>query len=167
MKRHTIIGESLCGNLRSLAPLRAIIRHHHERLDGSGYPDGLRGQAVPVLAQVIGIVDAFPTDDESPVPIGLDGGRRLRGASLRGGARHDERGELVERFIATIQRDFDGAPMAERLSPPSGSGEMQSNTLAQQVPHLSALPDVHDRLEGLLADDGFSAEPAADLLPSR
>ena len=59
MKRHTIIGESLCGNLRSLAPVRAIIRHHHERLDGSGYPDGLRGHAVPVLAQVIAIVDAF------------------------------------------------------------------------------------------------------------
>ncbi len=59
MKRHTVIGESLCGNLRSLAPIRAIIRHHHERLDGSGYPDGLRGAAVPLLAQIISIVDAF------------------------------------------------------------------------------------------------------------
>ena len=47
MKRHTLIGERLCGSLRTLAPVRPIIRHHHERLDGSGYPDGLRGAAVP------------------------------------------------------------------------------------------------------------------------
>jgi len=59
MKRHTVIGESLCGNLRSLAPVRAIVRHHHERLDGSGYPDGLRGDAIPLLAQIISVVDAF------------------------------------------------------------------------------------------------------------
>jgi putative two-component system response regulator len=59
MKRHTLIGESLCGSLRSLAPVRQIIRHHHERLDGSGYPDGLRGPAIPLLAQIISIVDAF------------------------------------------------------------------------------------------------------------
>jgi len=35
------------------------VRHHHERLDGSGYPDGLRGDAVPLLAQIIAIVDEF------------------------------------------------------------------------------------------------------------
>ena len=59
MKQHTIIGERLCGSLRMLTPVRPIIRHHHERLDGSGYPDGLRGSAVPLLAQIIGVVDAF------------------------------------------------------------------------------------------------------------
>jgi putative two-component system response regulator len=53
MKQHTIIGERLCGSLRILAPVRPIIRHHHERLDGSGYPDGLRGDAIPLAAQVI------------------------------------------------------------------------------------------------------------------
>ncbi|HUK36068.1 MAG TPA: HD domain-containing phosphohydrolase [Vicinamibacterales bacterium] len=59
MKRHTLIGESLCGNLRSLAAVRSIIRHHHERLDGSGYPDGLRGDAIPLLAQIVAVVDVF------------------------------------------------------------------------------------------------------------
>jgi putative two-component system response regulator len=59
MQMHTIIGEKLCGELRSLRPVRPIVRHHHERLDGSGYPDGLRGDAIPLTAQIVGVVDAY------------------------------------------------------------------------------------------------------------
>jgi putative two-component system response regulator len=59
MKEHTVIGDRLCGELRTLAGVRSIVRSHHERLDGSGYPDGLRGDAVPLLAQIIGIVDVY------------------------------------------------------------------------------------------------------------
>lgn len=59
MQRHTIIGEALCGNLRLLAPMRSIVRHHHERYDGSGYPDGLAGDQIPLLAQLIAIVDVY------------------------------------------------------------------------------------------------------------
>lgn len=59
MKGHTTIGETLCGEMRSLRPVRSIVRHHHERLDGSGYPDGLRGSDVPLMAQIVGIVDAY------------------------------------------------------------------------------------------------------------
>ena len=59
MQQHTIIGERLCGNLRSLTLVRPIVRSHHERLDGSGYPDGLRGDAIPLSAQIVGVVDTF------------------------------------------------------------------------------------------------------------
>jgi putative two-component system response regulator len=59
MKQHAIIGDRLCGELRSLRRVRPIVRHHHERLDGSGYPDGLRGDAIPLLAQITAIVDVF------------------------------------------------------------------------------------------------------------
>jgi putative two-component system response regulator len=59
MQSHTTIGERLCGQLRSLRPVRSIVRHHHERLDGSGYPDGLRGSELPLLAQIVGVVDAY------------------------------------------------------------------------------------------------------------
>ena len=45
--------------LRSLASVRPIVRHHHERLDGTGYPDRLRGDEVPLLAQIVRIVDVF------------------------------------------------------------------------------------------------------------
>jgi putative two-component system response regulator len=59
MQSHTIIGERLCGQLRSLRGVRAIVRHHHERADGSGYPDRLRGDAIPLTAQIVGVVDAY------------------------------------------------------------------------------------------------------------
>ena len=59
MKQHTVIGERLCGELRSLETVRQIVRHHHERRDGSGYPDHLRGDDIPLLAQIVGIVDTY------------------------------------------------------------------------------------------------------------
>jgi putative two-component system response regulator len=59
MKRHATIGDRLCGKLRSLRRARSIVRHHHERLDGTGYPDGLRGDAIPLLAQITAIADVF------------------------------------------------------------------------------------------------------------
>jgi putative two-component system response regulator len=59
IKDHTVIGDRLCGELRSLRQVRPIVRHHHERLDGSGYPDGLKGDDIPLLAQIMGIVDVY------------------------------------------------------------------------------------------------------------
>ena len=59
MKRHTVIGDRLCGELRSLKLVRQIVRHHHELFDGSGYPDGLRGNDIPLLAQIVGVADLF------------------------------------------------------------------------------------------------------------
>jgi len=59
MRRHPEIGDALCAPLQSLRTVRPIILSHHERIDGSGYPAGLRGDEVPVLAQIVGIVDVY------------------------------------------------------------------------------------------------------------
>ena len=59
MQKHPIVGDGLCSGLRSLIKVRPIVRHHHERLDGTGYPDGLRNGEVPLLAQIVGVVDVF------------------------------------------------------------------------------------------------------------
>jgi len=59
MEQHTVIGHRLCGEFRALEHVRPIVRHHHERLDGSGYPDRLKGDAVPLLAQIISVVDVY------------------------------------------------------------------------------------------------------------
>jgi HD-GYP domain-containing protein (c-di-GMP phosphodiesterase class II) len=56
---HPIIGDLLCAHVPGLERVRPIVRHHHERLDGSGYPDGLCGNAVPLLAQIVGVVDVY------------------------------------------------------------------------------------------------------------
>jgi putative two-component system response regulator len=59
MKLHTVIGDRLCGQLRSLRRVRPIVRHHHERLNGTGYPDGLKGDEIPLLAQLTSLVDVY------------------------------------------------------------------------------------------------------------
>jgi putative two-component system response regulator len=65
MEQHTITGERICAPLRSFRHVLPIIRHHHEKQDGSGYPDGLKGAQVPLTArilQVTDIYDALTTD---------------------------------------------------------------------------------------------------------
>ena len=59
MKQHPIVGARLCEGLRSLRRVHPIVRHHHERLDGTGYPDGLMRDEIPLLAQVLSIVDIY------------------------------------------------------------------------------------------------------------
>jgi putative two-component system response regulator len=59
MRQHPEIGDRLCAPLQSLHAVRPIIIGHHERVDGSGYPAGLCGDEVPLLAQIVGIVDVY------------------------------------------------------------------------------------------------------------
>ncbi|MCS7315297.1 MAG: HD domain-containing phosphohydrolase [Bryobacterales bacterium] len=59
MRAHTVHGEAICRPLKTLAPVLPIVRHHHERWDGSGYPDGLRGEQIPLLARILQIADIF------------------------------------------------------------------------------------------------------------
>ena len=103
VKSHTVVGDSLCGTLRSLQAVRPIIRWHHERLDGSGYPDGLRNDAIPLIAQIIGIVDVYDAiTTQRPYQRAQsieEATGTLRGQVQRGWRQH----ALVEEFIAIVQ----------------------------------------------------------------
>jgi putative two-component system response regulator len=59
MKQHPATGEKICRPLRSLRLVLPIIRSHHEHSDGSGYPDALRGEDIPLLARVLQVVDVY------------------------------------------------------------------------------------------------------------
>ena len=59
MQAHAVLGEQIIAPLRSTAALLPIIRHHHERWDGKGYPDGLAGEQIPLGARIIAIADAY------------------------------------------------------------------------------------------------------------
>ena len=59
MQEHPIIGERICAPLKSLRGILPVIRHHHEKMDGSGYPDGLRGEAIPLKARILQIADIY------------------------------------------------------------------------------------------------------------
>ena len=59
MKRHPITGENICRPLKSLRLVLPVIRNHHEHFDGSGYPDGLAGRDIPLLARILQVVDVY------------------------------------------------------------------------------------------------------------
>jgi putative two-component system response regulator len=100
VKRHTTIGDALCGDLRILRAVRPIVRHHHERLDGSGYPDGLRGDDVPLLAQITGIVDLYEALTTER-PYHKERGEAAACAELeREAGRGWRRADLVAEFVA-------------------------------------------------------------------
>ncbi|MGE0862576.1 MAG: HD domain-containing phosphohydrolase [Vicinamibacterales bacterium] len=103
IKEHPVIGERLLGDMRSLAAVRPIVRHHHERLDGSGYPDGLRGAEIPLLAHVVSIVDAFDAMT-TPRPYRVAMSHLSACAELRADvARGRMSRDLVEMFVAVIE----------------------------------------------------------------
>jgi putative nucleotidyltransferase with HDIG domain len=59
MEQHSIIGERILRNVDDYAEIAAIVRHHHERVDGNGYPDRLEGSDIPLLARIIAVADAY------------------------------------------------------------------------------------------------------------
>jgi putative two-component system response regulator len=59
MRQHTLRGEEICRPMKTLAPVLPVIRSHHERWDGTGYPDGLKGESIPLLARILQIVDIY------------------------------------------------------------------------------------------------------------
>lgn len=59
MEEHTMIGERILANVDDYAEIAQIVRHHHERVDGQGYPDGLSGEEIPLLSRIISVADAY------------------------------------------------------------------------------------------------------------
>jgi putative two-component system response regulator len=59
IREHPVTGENLCKPLKSLRRILPVIRHHHEKMDGSGYPDGLRGENIPLKARILQVADIY------------------------------------------------------------------------------------------------------------
>ena len=59
MRQHPVVGERICAPLKSFRQVLPIIRHHHEKLDGTGYPDGLKGDQIPLTARILQITDIY------------------------------------------------------------------------------------------------------------
>jgi putative two-component system response regulator len=104
MQQHPVIGDNLCRELKLLADVRPIVRHHHERPDGTGYPDKLSGDQIPLLAHIMSIVDAYDAmTTERPYKAATTPDqaiRELRDDAARG--RHNA--TLVEEFVKIAQR---------------------------------------------------------------
>ena len=103
MQRHTVLGEQIMAPLRSTAALLPIIRHHHERMDGRGYPDGLAGDQIPLGARIVAIADAYNAMLSSrPYRPALTPEKALQ--TLQAGAGRQWDGPLVALFVAWASR---------------------------------------------------------------
>jgi putative two-component system response regulator len=101
MQSHVVIGESIIRPLHSLSTLLPIIRHHHERFDGQGYPDGLHAREIPRLAGIVSVCDAFDAlVNDRPYRARLPIDHAL--AVLVDGAGHHWDPEVVDLFVGEM-----------------------------------------------------------------
>ena len=108
MKQHVFIGEEIARPLRSAHDLLPIIRNHHERIDGTGYPDGLAGEDIPLGARIVAICDAFDAMiSDRPYRKGLTHANAM--ATLVAGAGTQWDGQLVAIFQTLVSE-----PLPER-----------------------------------------------------
>ena len=98
MRQHSVEGERICLSLRSVSHYLPIIRHHHERIDGTGYPDHLAGSDIPIGARITAIADGWDAMvSDRPYRAGLDEEEALR--RLRQGAGTQWDAGLVRVFL--------------------------------------------------------------------
>lgn len=99
MKMHTIIGADMLSNVDFRYPVVPIVRHHHERWDGRGYPDGLKGEAIPITARIITLVDNYDAlRSDRPYKTGMTREEALAYIKENAGIFFDP--SLVETFLA-------------------------------------------------------------------
>ena len=88
LERHPLLGEEILAGFKRLSGLLPIVRHHHERLDGTGYPDGLRSEQIPLEVRIVTVADRFEallTDrPDRPAVAEAEAVRILQGAVARG-----------------------------------------------------------------------------------
>jgi putative two-component system response regulator len=147
---HTRIGASILDPMKTFRPFVPIVRWHHERIDGRGYPDGLASDAIPLEAQVVGIANRYDEirhDDDLPAPEAL---ARLR-AEARDGAFD---GELMSFFAAALDEETPAPAtsrhMRPKLAPPARVLCVDDNAVNR------------DLVAASLADAGFRVSYAED-----
>ncbi|MEO8368748.1 MAG: HD-GYP domain-containing protein [Candidatus Solibacter sp.] len=111
MRAHPVRGEEICRPLISLSRVLPLIRHHHERWDGTGYPDGLRGQKIPVLARVLQVVDIYDAlTNPRPYKQAFTGQRALEILKQESARGWRDR-EIAELFIRLQQANLSASPL--------------------------------------------------------
>ena len=117
VREHPIKGGEIVGQIEELEEVASIIRHHHERIDGLGYPDGLKGEAISKMARIIAIADAYDimTTGRTYCP------RRSEEEAIAELLQESDRQfdpEMVEAFVRSLQmRDESGLRLEEEGNP--------------------------------------------------
>jgi putative nucleotidyltransferase with HDIG domain len=117
MRTHPEVGERILRPIQSLQPILPIVRHHHERWDGTGYPDRLIGRAIPLGARIVAVCDAYRAmTEDRPYRSALDAGEARR--ELREGVGTQFDGNCVAALLRVLERRTESAEVVA-LRPPS------------------------------------------------
>lgn len=104
MRQHPVVGASLIGEIEALKEAMPTVRHHHERLDGTGYPDGLEGEEIPLEARIVLVADAFESMIQGrPYRFRISTTDALRELARHAGTQFDP--EVVEAFVRVLEQD--------------------------------------------------------------
>src|SRR5574340_28049 len=134
MRQHPEAGEAICRLLPSLAPVLPIVRSHHERWDGSGYPDGLRGRRIPLLARILQLADIYDAlTSQRPYKPAYSSGEALDIMQEETG-RGWRDPELMELFLKLRHSIL--AHLAQRLQQAVLDGAGMEQSLAELQTHL-------------------------------
>lgn len=102
-KDHPVVGSQIIGEIEELSEVASAVRHHHERFDGSGYPDGLKGEAIPFFARILSIVDTYEALVSNRVyRKGTDKDHALAEIQNHAGVQFDP--ELVKIFVKVMEK---------------------------------------------------------------
>lgn len=104
VKCHPVVGATMLGGLPGLEAITAGVRHHHERFDGTGYPDGLAGESIPLVARILAVADAFDAmTSDRPYHKGISHQEGMAELARCSGTQFDPR--VVHAFEAAMSRD--------------------------------------------------------------
>ena len=141
MREHPAVGERICSPLKSFRLVLPIIRHHHERFDGSGYPDGLQGEEIPQTARVLQLVDvydALTTNRPYKHALSLEDTLATMEQEIR-------KGWWDPRIFAELRQMLAQAPIVTRAATPQPSSRIPPGRAASAGPGPRRVQSLHKR----------------------
>jgi HD-GYP domain-containing protein (c-di-GMP phosphodiesterase class II) len=121
IKLHTEIGHKILADLQQLGDVLPVVRHHHEARNGAGYPLGLSGEQIPLVARIVAVADAFDAmSSDRPYRKGMPDNRLDEILRQGSGTQWDPRVidaffKIRERIRELIRRESDGEPVADAV----------------------------------------------------
>lgn len=129
MKSHTVVGAKILGRVEFPYPVVPIVRSHHERWDGKGYPDGLAGEDIPMTARILSVVDCFDAvREDRPYRRGMTRDEAVELLLQGSGTQYDPR--VVGTFVTHLP-EFEAEVLAHRNVPVPDFGIEPSEELSQ------------------------------------
>jgi len=131
LRKHTEIGEMILNPIREIKDAFKLIRHHHENFDGTGYPDGLKGNDIPLVSRIIGVANAYDTmTSDRPHRKAVKKKVAIAELEEKTGLQFDP--VVVEAFVKALEKGIKAAPSMDSRFPSVSLGTTRVNDKTSQ-----------------------------------